>query len=108
MTQRFAKMGGKYSRWYAGIGDKLHILNCGLLGGSRNIMLELFRHMMDVVLDPTTSARQNKETINVNMAALNYIVYNRYNASTIFTGRPFHSRYKMYEEERRDVWFVHK
>lgn len=108
MNQRFAKMGGKYERWYKGIGDKLHILNCGLLGGSREMMLDLFKHMMRVVLDPATSVYRKGETINLNMAALNYIVYNRYNVSTISTGMPFHSRYKMYEDERRDVWFVHK
>jgi len=109
MKQRFAMMGGKYDRWYSGIGDKLHILNCGLLGGSRHMMLELFQHMMSVMLDPETTVSKKGVTINLNMAALNYIVYNRYNMSTqISTGMPFHSRYKMYEQERRDVWFVHK
>jgi hypothetical protein len=45
----------------------------------------------------------------VNMAALNYILYTQYNpARDVRSGFPLHSKYKMYEKDRKDVAIVHK
>lgn len=63
--------------------------------------------MIGVMSDPNLACRKANQDINVNMAALNYIVYNSFQ-NKIITGAPVHSLYKRLEVKRRDVWFVHK
>eukprot|EP00929_Paragymnodinium_shiwhaense_P066511 TRINITY_DN33371_c0_g1_i2.p1 TRINITY_DN33371_c0_g1~~TRINITY_DN33371_c0_g1_i2.p1 ORF type:complete len:1061 (+),score=137.46 TRINITY_DN33371_c0_g1_i2:334-3516(+) len=106
MKQRFEKMGGKYEKWYNSINDELKILNAGLVGGNRKVMMEFFKLMKEAVLDPETTAFKQGMSLNLNMAALNYIVYHKF--TNFSAGMPLHSRYKHYEDERQDVWFVHK
>jgi len=70
-------------------------------------MLNVFQKMIDIMSDPELAVRKKNEDINVNMAALNYIVYNDYK-NDIITGHPVHSAYKRFEHRRKDVWFIHK
>mmetsp|Transcript_1741 Transcript_1741/g.5608 ORF Transcript_1741/g.5608 Transcript_1741/m.5608 type:complete len:782 (-) Transcript_1741:43-2388(-) len=108
MKARFQKMGGKYNEWYkTKVSDKMKILNCGITGGRRDVMVKFLTRMVEVLSDPALAVRQKKEDINLNMASLNYIVY------TDFAGRfagntPVHSFYKRFETKRKDVWFIHK
>lgn len=110
MRARFQKMGGKYLQWYnaeAQGSAKRKILNCGITGGRRDVMLKLLAKMTAVLRDPAIAIMQKKEDINLNMAALNYIVYNAF-AGQFAGGPPVHSMYKRYQSRRKDVWFIHK
>lgn len=108
MAVRFKHMGGKYLTWFEKVLPRVKIVNCGLTGGSREIMLQLLGQMVQVLSDPAMLImRKRSEEINVNMAALNYIVYNVFQGK--FTGgAPMHSKYKSFETNRTDVWFIHK
>jgi len=108
MKARFSKMGGKYNTWYkTKVDNKMKILNCGITGGHRKVMQRLFGSMIKVLQDPALSARKKDEDINLNMAALNFIVYTEFEGQFI-NGQPLHSVYKRFQTKRKDVWFVHK
>jgi len=109
MNARFKKMGGKYNEWYkTKVTDKMKILNCGITGGRRSVMIELLHRMTEVLLDPAiVVSKKKKEDINLNMASLNYVVYNDF-AGRFAGNAPVHSVYKRFETKRRDVWFIHK
>ncbi|CAE7195994.1 GATL10 [Symbiodinium pilosum] len=108
MKARFQKMGGKYNQWYTTkVTDKLKILNCGITGGQRDVMLKLLSRMVQVLQDPALAIRQKNEDINLNMAALNYILYVEFDGKFQY-GPPVHSAYKRFENKRKDVWWVHK
>jgi len=108
MAARFKKMGGKYLLWFMKVQPKVKILNCGLTGGRREMMLQLLKRMCEVLKDPAIKIMQKKdEEINLNMAALNYIIYNEF-AGKFAGNAPMHSKYKRYERSRTDVWFIHK
>ncbi|CAE7553233.1 GATL10 [Symbiodinium natans] len=108
MKARFQKMGGKYNQWYTTkVTDKLKILNCGITGGQRDVMLKLLSRMVQVLQDPALAIRQKNEDINLNMAALNYILYVEFEGKFHY-GPPVHSAYKRFENKRKDVWWVHK
>merc|ERR1719478_728335 len=79
MKARFGKLGGKYDAWYNNsITADMKILNCGITGGHRDVMLQLFHEMIQIQSDPNLKCRKKKQDINVNMAALNYIAYNNF------------------------------
>jgi len=109
MKARFSKMGGKYNDWYTKkVTDKMKILNCGLTGGRRDMMLKLLSRMVQVLQDPALSVRKkDSEDINLNMAALNYILYTEFEGKFSY-GAPMHSTYKRFESKRKDVWWIHK
>ena len=44
---------------------------------------------------------------NLNMIVFNYVVYNNYKQK-VNTGEPLHSVYKKFENNRKDVYFIHK
>merc|ERR1712187_134692 len=108
MQARFKKMGGKYNQWYLNkVVDKMKILNCGITGGKRDIMLKLLRRQTEVLQDPALAVRSKTEDINLNMASLNYIVYTEFNGR--FVGNaPVHSVYKRFDTKRKDGGFIHK
>jgi hypothetical protein len=108
MSERFLELGGKYNDWFKSlVDDKTRILNCGLTGGHRDMLLDLFHNMTDVLSDPELADRKKHKEINVNMAALNYVIYNHF-WDKVITGTPLHSVYKMHQDTREDVWFIHK
>ncbi|CAJ1440239.1 unnamed protein product [Effrenium voratum] len=108
MKARFQKMGGKYNQWYTSkVTDRMKILNCGLTGGLRDIMQKFLVRMVQVLQDPALAIRQKHEDINLNMAALNYILYTEFEGK-FQSGPPVHSVYKRFENRRKDVWWVHK
>jgi hypothetical protein len=108
MKARYSKLGGKYNEWYkTKVNDGMFIMNCGITGGHREVMLQLFRKMIGVMADPNLACRKSQQDINVNMAALNFIIYNSFH-NKVITGPPLHSLYKRFEMKRKDVWFIHK
>lgn len=105
---RFEDMGGDYLKWYsAQLDTQTMTLNCGITGGSRDIILKLFKRLQEVFLDESLKARNDKREVNVNMAALNYVVYKEMSQSLV-TGEPVHSKYWKQQNRRKDVWFIHK
>jgi len=104
----FHDLGGKYNAWYRREVQEAQTLNGGIMGGHRVIVQEFLSQMLAVLSDPRLSVRRRiGGTINVDMAALNYVVHTSFIERAI-TGEPVHSVYKGYQTERTDVWFIHK
>merc|ERR1719188_2969182 len=112
MKARYVKMGGKYLDFFKKIDVKSKILNCGITGGRRDVMLKFLDRMIATMSDKDMVVMKTNESINLNMAALNYILYTEYGKTQDrdqkFQGNaPVHSVYKRYQTDRKDVWFVH-
>jgi len=108
MNPLFQNMGGKYDQWYTSrVTEDMKMLNCGITGGQRDIMLQFLTRMTQVLGDPSLAIRQSNININVNMPALNYILYTEFEGKFQY-GQPVHSVFSRYENERKDVWWIHK
>lgn len=78
--------------------------NAGILGGSYHMVILMLKLMLKVFrkLKPELKSR------NMNMAVLNYTVYNQLGENKVITEKPLHSRFMYYENHRKDIYFIHK
>lgn len=76
------------------------LLNCGILGGSRDQVIMLLRGINEE-LD------LSRPEVDANMVALNLAAYRLFEPETIVTGHPLHNRFKSYEPGP-GVYFLHK
>jgi hypothetical protein len=107
MQLRFDKMGGRYAEWWRNEGRDQEVLNCGVIGGSRKVISNLYKHISRAIQDPHLNATESREEVNVNMPALNYAARHA-KSYRIVTGAPVHSHFGRQETTRSDVWFIHK
>jgi len=118
MEKRFVSMGGKYEEWYRkGVRRGWYLMNAGVVGGRREMFTKFLQAMTEVLNDPEIAAKKLHQQENVNMAALNYVVrvsmnltqadFND-NQTGFVHDTPVHSEYKWYQDDRKDVWFIHK
>lgn len=80
------------------------LLNCGIIGGSKNTML--------LLLQKLTAFHQqynqfNKTNYTGDMGAFNFIVHNYFNEN-LFHGSPVNTVFKGYETNNNSCWFRHK
>jgi len=107
IRDKFLELGGKYLEWYdAQPDDHYTMLNAGILGGKRSMVLAALERMNAVVTDPELASRKAGEPVRVNMAAFNYVFYTAFANQTV-TGHPLHSQFSLYDN-RTDVYFRHK
>lgn len=108
MKDRFRSMGGRYMEWFSKQTDKSEVVfNAGIIGGRRGVILEFLAKVTTVLLDPALAARRSGSEVDVNMAALNWVLRRDYPSDQVVSGKPLHSKYKAYEVQR-DVFFTHK
>ena len=55
--------------------QELKILNCGLTGGQRDMMLKLLSRMVQVLQDPALAIRQKNEDINLSHGLRTGVVF---------------------------------
>lgn len=77
---------------------ELPMLNCGVVGGSRELVMELCRAMYDYYFDNPTE--------QTDMGIFNYLVHTQF-AGRVEYGRHVTTLFKKYEE-RSNAWFRHK
>lgn len=107
MRARYMQMGGRYLSWFLHVPQKLKILNCGITGGRREVVLSLVKRMTEVLSDKNLAARRKpRQEIDLNMPALNYVVYNEF--QNFVTGTPVNSVFGRFQTHRQNVWFIHK
>lgn len=87
---------------YENIIDRRTLLNGGIIGGSRNIMLKYFHYMRDVI----RNVKHRNSNTTVDIPLYNYVAYKHFD--NIVHGPPVNSIFTKYEYHRNDVWFVHK
>lgn len=79
------------------------IYNAGILGGTRLRCLDFLRAMVSTL----ESLDLEQRDLNLNMAVFNFVVY-RHFRKRVVTGEPLHSVFTAYQNDRKDVWFIHK
>lgn len=77
------------------------VLNAGILGGDRQVVLAILEALIEVL------RAIGKPHEDLNMGVLNYVVY-RDAAFDFVTGAPVHSVFGSFQNDRKDVWFIHK
>ena len=80
------------------------LLNCGIIGGSRDVMNEFLKELCFV---HEHFNQENKTAFTGDMGAFNYIARTQFNERLIH-GAPVNSIFKGYEGTRMDCWFRHK
>ena len=80
------------------------LLNCGVIGGRKNVVLELLTHLVEI---HTTHTSSNKTPFTLDMGAFNYVARTKFGIRLIH-GFPVNTRFKGYESKRVDCWFRHK
>ena len=79
------------------------IYNAGILGGRRDYVLKFLENMVNIF--ENFDEEQKRE--NLNMIVFNYVVYKVFNENVV-SGFPLNSDYKKYQNDRKDVCFIHK
>ena len=83
--------------------NKNMFFNAGILGGTRNQVIKFLQGMIDIFNNLDNNIKSN----DVNMGVFN-IVTNLYFFNNYVTGEPLHSKFKKFENDRKDVYFIHK
>ena len=91
--------------------EKYQLYSAGIIGGSHEMMLEIFKEM-------TLIFCTIRSGLNNNMFILNYVLHKKYmenynnkthHTKYIITGKPLHSDYKKYEKLNETyVYIIHK
>ena len=105
LMRRIARARGPRSSevpdFFAARGYELPTLNAGVIGGAGKAVRYFLAHF--------TRVRRaiGRPERNLNMPIVNY-VFHRYLAGRFRAGAPVTSVFKSYEQDRTDVWFIHK
>ena len=84
--------------------QKETLLNCGIIGGS----VEVMRALMDSLAHiHRTYTVHNQTPYTLDMGAFNYVARTQF-AQRLQHGTPINTRFKGYESQRTDCWFRHK
>lgn len=83
------------------------MLNSGVVGGARRVVLDVLAKVRAVYQDPGfAERRQGAYTLCVDMAVINYVLYKDF-GTRIVTGYPLHGQW-LRHENRTDIDFTHK
>jgi len=105
---KFEQAGGKYLKWYEAQPDfSLPLLNAGIIGGKRSVVLRALRKVNEMLEDPELPGRKMDVGVRINMEAVNYVFYTAFGRESLVTGVPLHSKF-YYFQNRTDVYFWHK
>lgn len=109
MRGKFRMLGGQYDKWYnhtKAANSTIRVLNAGVVGGRRPVVLDVLAKMRAIYQDPDFVERRRGRRTCVNMAVVNYVLYTEF-ATRIETGYPLHGRW-LAHSNRSDVDFQHK
>lgn len=77
--------------------------NAGILGGNRQDIIKFLKNMV-IIFKQMNSSQKTKD---LNIIVFNYVIYTIFN-NNVKSGSPICSRFKKYENNRKDVYFIHK
>ena len=77
------------------------LLNCGIVGGTIDIVTEYLNRIVDITEHTLGKPYETTDMVNHNYVARKYF-------NKIVHGAPVNSVFKKFQEDREDVWFIHK
>ena len=77
------------------------VVNAGALGGTRQNMIDYTQYMVNEFNEINVPGKNN------NMAVFNFVAYHFYKDNLVY-GAPVTSNFSRFENDREDVWFIHK
>lgn len=80
------------------------LLNCGIVGGNINVMIEFIRKLSNIHRLYNTD---NKTAYTGDMGAFNYLIHSEFEDRYLH-GIPINTEFKAYQTHRTDCWFRHK
>lgn len=80
------------------------LLNCGIIGGRKKLMLELLENLCDTHQQYN---QKNTTPYTGDMGAFNYVMRTGFNGRIVH-GEPVNTVFKAYQNDRTDCWFRHK
>ncbi len=80
------------------------LLNCGVIGGSITIMQPFLEKLCTI---HEKYSINNTTSYTGDMGAFNYLLRTQFNTEIIH-GSPVNTIFKLYENQRKDCWFMHK
>ncbi len=78
------------------------LINCGVIGGTYNNMLLFVNEFCNI------EASMDAPKVISDMFITNYLCRNQFADKKILIGEPVTSKFKQYENDRKDVYFIHK
>lgn len=89
-------------QWFAKNAKTLPLINMGVIGGSYNNMQEFLKHFCE------TRIQLSNPDFNADMWVGQYVFRHKLAHKNLLLGEPFTSNFKQYENDRQDVYFIHK
>lgn len=88
--------------WFIKYHKTLPLINMGVIGGSYSNMLEFLQEFCQ------TRIKLGNPDFNSDMWTGQYVFRQKLSHKNLLIGEPFTSKFKHYENERKDVFFIHK
>ena len=89
--------------------DKWDLINMGVIGGSYENMKLFYDTFCEIREDVDSRISDpNSNSINLNMWICQYLLRWILKDKKTLIGEPFTSEFKKYQDDRKDVWFIHK
>eukprot|EP00928_Gymnodinium_smaydae_P062645 TRINITY_DN46463_c0_g1_i1.p1 TRINITY_DN46463_c0_g1~~TRINITY_DN46463_c0_g1_i1.p1 ORF type:complete len:364 (+),score=64.79 TRINITY_DN46463_c0_g1_i1:123-1094(+) len=108
MVKMYKQLGGEYHEWYD-VFRKAYpdaaMLNIGVVGGAREVALEFLKYMTIHLADQATVEPWGSFVSDMSIG--NFVV-RHYFSNRFFCGEPLNSQFGQFENQRHDVWFIHK
>lgn len=82
--------------------DKWDLINMGVVGGKYEKMIKFYKEFIDV------RESTGMPDFNADMWLLQYLIRSRLQPCEFLMGEPVCSEFKSYQNEREDVYFIHK
>jgi hypothetical protein len=89
-------------QWFLKNAKTLPLINMGVIGGNYNNIKEFLKHFCE------TRIQLGNTNFNSDMWIGQYVFRYKLSHKNLLVGEPFTSNFKQYENDRQDVYFIHK
>ena len=96
------QIGWDNTNWFESIANDTDLINMGVIGGSYSNIVEFLNKFCE------TRRNMKHEYFNADMWVGQYVFRHILSDKKLLIGEPFTSNFKQYENDRKDVYFIHK
>lgn len=96
------QIGWENTNWFESVVDHTDLINMGVIGGSYSNIVTFLNKFCSV------RKSMKNEYFNADMWVGQYVFRHKLSDKKLLIGEPFTSNFKQYENDRKDVYFIHK